>query len=77
MRFRSWGLGVACLVLLAAFAANAQAKRLAGLVPDVGAHGARISRVVQQDGPYQPESRQGRQICPTAAARCFTPTGRT
>jgi PKD domain len=55
MRFRSWGLGVLCLVLLAASAASAQGKRLAGVVADAGGHGVRISRAVPAragDLPY-------------------------
>lgn len=45
MRLRSGGVGVICLVLVAVLAGGAQAKGLAGVVPDVSGHGARISRV--------------------------------
>src|SRR5579884_941427 len=44
MRWRSWGVGMVCLALVAAGAGGAQAKRLAGVIPDVSGHGARISR---------------------------------
>jgi hypothetical protein len=46
MRLRSWGWVVACLVLLALATGSAQAKRLAGVVPDVPHNGAHLSRVL-------------------------------